>query len=121
MNNSEVIAKNAEGDETTFMGVLHEDHRFDVDLFWELYDALNTSNEELKNQNKVSKALVKHVLKMQRVVLSSIIHHFDPDDDFHIGNLSDIPHHGYLERLNCIVDCFGERLLKESSFDDDLR
>ena len=119
--NTIIIDSNFNGEEKTFIGRLHEDRFFDVELFWSMYDEINAMSGFYSQKSEIPKILVKKILKIYGTILSNFTHHFDLSDNYSISNLSEVSHHDYLERIQCLFENFGVRQLPESMFDDELR
>ncbi|MCB9229487.1 MAG: hypothetical protein H6618_07740 [Deltaproteobacteria bacterium] len=116
-----VIDTNFNGNDKTFIGRLHEDGVFDKDLFWPMYDEINALSGFYSEKPELPKDLVKKLFKIHGIILSYFTHHFDSSDNYKISNLSEVSHHDYMERIQCLFENFGVRQLPESMFDDELR
>ena len=116
-----VIDTNSKGDDNTFIGRLHEDRVFDKDLFWPLYDEINTISGIYSDKLDLPKNLVKKLFRIHGAVLSHLAYHFESDDSYRISNLDEINYHDYVQRVQCLFENFGVRQLPETMFDDELR
>ena len=115
------IHSNFNGNEKTFIGRLHEDGFFDKELFWPMYDEINTLSGIYSDKSELPKDLVTKLFKIHGIILAYFACHFDPSDNYKISNLDEISHHDFLERIRCLFENFGSRKLPESMFDDELR
>ena len=64
------IDSNLNGDDDTFIGRLHEDRFFDKDLFWPLYDEINSLNGYYSERSELPKDLVRKLFKIHGIYLS---------------------------------------------------
>ncbi len=116
-----IIEENSKGNENTFIGRLHEEGFFDIDLFWELYDEINRLSSFYIEELEFPKSLINNLFKVHGTFLAYVGYHFDSSDNFKISNISEINYSDYLERVRCLFENFGVRQLPESMFDDGLR
>ncbi|NRA68587.1 MAG: hypothetical protein HRU19_29140 [Pseudobacteriovorax sp.] len=118
---TDVIDSNLNGDEKTFIGLLHEKGTIQLDLFWPLFDQINGLSEALSKQEDVSKVIVQKIIKLQSIIMSYMTYHFDTNDEFCISNIDKFDYQSFIERIKVLFENFGNRKIPESLFDDDLR
>ena len=106
----------------TFIDVLHEEKYWDMKLFFELYDAINTVASDKTITPEEWVPLAGAVNRISFVIMDTLFCHLNPHDMLTIVNYEQIKAMDCVSRLEIVITCFFEgRSVDEDGFDDDLR
>ena len=109
-----ILSDNDESINNSFLDYIHEKCIFDEKSYWEYYDCLITLGK-CKTHNE-DKEVIKQILHTYSYVLSSFVHHFDPNDGYELNNIPN-DYNEYIENLNFAISAyFTDDYSSEKSF-----
>ncbi|WP_433692348.1 hypothetical protein [Herbaspirillum seropedicae] len=87
----------------SFLAILHNDHRLDLDAYWQLEWAVLWLT---KGGDKASSPHGWPAHRIFTLVTSMLYAHFDPDENFKIDEMSNERVRAFLKRINVVFDAF---------------
>jgi hypothetical protein len=82
-----ILNDNAATENDSYLYFIHEEGCFDEFSFWEFYNAIKVLGHEFKDEKKLSRELMKKIIKSYEWYLILIGFHFDPNDKSRIDHL----------------------------------
>ena len=96
------LAANAQIAGGSFVHALHERHRFEPPLFWELYSAMTLiAQAPPKSRGRLAR---RHAGRVHRSILMLLIWHLNPHDGYRIRRLPARALQAYLDRLDWVFE-----------------
>lgn len=111
----EIIGKNYNCSEGSFVSYLNDKNVFSSELFWDFYDSIAILVAEAEYSEKFS----IQISTVYQSILKLFIYHFSASDSCHFSNFPQ-DYNGYIERLDYAVESYYARsqmAMDESMFE----
>ncbi|NRF65353.1 MULTISPECIES: Imm41 family immunity protein [Vibrio] len=96
--------------DSSFIGIWHEESLFDIDRYWELEkDIFDLAKEN--HSNDIPRDIAWPITRIFSYIMMSIQAHYSSNDGFELLNITDSELHNFRERFQCVVEGFFEGVM----------